>query len=165
MHGARCSGSCRGRRSAHLPRQSFVSWILLGVLSCSSLRKVGECKQMVDTVNGGLNRIAILEADAGASPITYAQLANEYEALARGLETTSSSDEALNKTIGAYRELMQRSATLSRQFSEELDRPVSTPEEEREKDTRLARLRAQAKNEVNREASLVRKLNGLCHTQ
>ncbi|MEY2935168.1 MAG: hypothetical protein RL033_5917, partial [Pseudomonadota bacterium] len=29
----------------------------------------------------------------------------------------------------------------------------------------LTRLRAQAKNDVSREASLVRKLNGLCQTQ
>jgi hypothetical protein len=135
------------------------------VLSCSSLRKVGECKQVIDIVNGGLSRVATAAADAGASAVTYTQLADEYEALAKSLETTSTSDDALNKAIGAYRELIQRAAKNSREFSEELDRPASTPEEEREKETRLARLRALAKNEVNREALLVRKLNGLCHTQ
>jgi hypothetical protein len=93
------------------------------------------------------------------------QVANEYEALAKELESASSTDDALNKTIVAYRELIQRAAKHSREFSEELDRPTSTPEEDREKETRLARLRAQAKNEVNREASLVRKLNSLCHAQ
>jgi hypothetical protein len=126
---------------------------------------VGECKQVIDTVNGGLSRVAASAADAGASAVTYAQLADEYDALAKSLETTSSRDDALSKTIGTYRELIQRAAKHSREFSEELDRPTSTPEEEREKETRLARLRAQAKNDVNREASLVRKLNALCHTQ
>jgi hypothetical protein len=120
---------------------------------------------MVDAVNDGLSRLATSAADAGANPATYAQLAEGYEELAKALESASSTDEALNKTMGSYRELIQRAAKQSREFSEELDRPTSTPEEEREKETRLARLRVQAKNEVNREASLVRKLNGLCHTQ
>ena len=138
---------------------------MLGVLGCSPLRKVGECKRVVDAVNSGLSQVATAAADAGANPATYVQLAEGYEALARSLETTSFSDDALNKTLTSYRELIQRAAKHSREFSDELDRPTSTPEEEREKETRLARLRAQAKSEVNREASLVRKLNGLCHTQ
>jgi vacuolar-type H+-ATPase subunit I/STV1 len=142
-----------------------MSSMLLGALSCSSLRKVGECKRMVDTVNGSLSRLATSAADAGANPVTYLQLAEGYQALAKELESASSSDEALNKTIGSYRELIQRAAKQSREFSEELDRPTSTPEEEREQEARLARLRAQAKNDVSREASLVRKLNGLCQTQ
>jgi predicted nucleic acid-binding Zn-ribbon protein len=116
-------------------------------------------------VNGGLSRVATSAADAGANPVTYVQLAEGYEALAKELESASSTDEALNKTIGSYRELIQRAAKQSREFSEELDRPTSTPEEEREQETRLTRLRAQAKNDVSREASLVRKLNGLCQTQ
>jgi predicted nucleic acid-binding Zn-ribbon protein len=120
---------------------------------------------MVDTVNDGLSRVATSAADAGANPATYVQLAEGYEALARELQSASSTDETLNKAMGSYRELIQRAAKQSREFSEELDRPATTPEEEREKEARLARLRAQAKNEVNREATLVRKLNGLCHTQ
>ena len=157
---ARASGvSCRDSL------RISASWLLLGALSCSPLRRVGECKQLVDAVNDSLSRVASSTADAGASPAIYARVAADYEALAKELETVASSDETLNKTMGAYRELVQRAAKHSREFSEELDRPTSTPEEEREKETRLARLRALAKNEVNREASLVRKLNGLCHTQ
>lgn len=142
-----------------------MSSILLAALGCSSLRKVGECKKVVDTVNDGLSRVASSAPDAGANPAAYAQLADGYDALAKDLGATSASDEALSKTIGSYRELIQRAAKHSREFAEELDRPTSTPEEEREKETRLARLRAQAKSEISREASLVRKLNGLCHTQ
>lgn len=164
MLGPRCSGSCSVRLSLDVPVRSLASWLLLGVLACSPLRKVAECRQVVGTINSGLSRVATAAADAGASAVTYAQLADQYETLAKSLETLSSSDDALNKAVGAYRELIQRSAKHSREFSEELDRPTSTPEEEREKETRLARLRALAKNDVNREASLVRKLNGLCHT-
>jgi hypothetical protein len=91
------------------------------------------------------------------------RLAEAYDTLAKQLEGASSEDPALNKVFGSYRELIQRSARQSRLFAEELDKPTSTPEEEAEKETRLGRLRTQAKGEVSREASLVRKLNGLCH--
>lgn len=150
--------------TAGSPLRFLASCMLLGMLSCSPLRKVGECKRMVDTVNGGLSRVALSAADAGANPATYMQMAHRYEELAQDLQSASSGDETLNKTLAAYRELIQRAAKHSREFSEELDRPASTPEEDREKEARLSRLRAQARNEVNREASLVRKLNSLCHT-
>jgi len=91
------------------------------------------------------------------------RLADAYDALGKQLEGASSQDPALSKLFGSYRELIQRAAHQSRVFAEELDKPSSTPEEEAEKETRLTRLRAQAKSEVSREASLVRKLNGLCH--
>ena len=62
-----------------------MSSMLLGALSCSSLRKVGECKRMVDTVNGSLSRLATSAADAGANPVTYLQLAEGYQALAKAM--------------------------------------------------------------------------------
>ena len=139
--------------------------LTLCLLACSSLRRVHDCKRVIDTVNSGLSGVAISDADAGASPATYTRLAEAYDALGKQLEGADSEDPALSKTFGAYRELIQRAAKQSRTFSEELDKPTSTPEEEKEKESRLAHLRNQAKNDVNREASLVRKLNGLCHPQ
>ncbi len=137
----------------------------MSALGCSPLRRASECKQVVELVNDGLGSMATSMADAGPDPAKYARVADAYEALGKSLEAASSRDETLSKTIESYRELIQRAAKHSREFSEELERPASTPEEEHEKETRLARLRAVAKNDVNREASLVRKLNGLCHTQ
>lgn len=131
-------------------------------LGCSSLRRAHECKRVIDTVNGSLSQLAH-DADAGASPGTYVQLADAYDALGKQLEGASSEDPALSKLFSSYRELIQRAAHQSRLFAEELDKPSSTPEEEAEKETRLTRLRTQAKGEANREASLVRKMNGLCH--
>jgi hypothetical protein len=134
-------------------------------VGCSSLRRVQECKRVIDTVNGGLGSISADGADAGASPTAYARLADAYEALDKSLAGADSKDPALSKSFLAYRELIQRAAKQSRAFSEELDKPTSTPEEEQEKDSRLSRLRTQARNDVSREAALVRKLNGLCHPQ
>ena len=136
---------------------------LLFAVGCSSLRRVHECKRVIDAVNGGLSTISADGADAGASPSTYARLADAYDALDKRLEGADSKDSALSKSFGAYRELIQRAAKQSRAFSEELDQPTSTPEEEKEKESRLTRLRTQGKNDAVREAVLVRKLNGLCH--
>ncbi|MEO8178142.1 MAG: hypothetical protein ABI895_04840 [Deltaproteobacteria bacterium] len=149
-------------------RKSPSSAALLGglalcLVACNSLRRVRDCKRVIDTVNGGLSGISTYDADAGASPATYVRFADAYDALGKQLEGADSPDPALSKTFGAYRELIQRAAKQSRAFSEELDKPTSTPEEEKEQQSRLAQLRNQAKNDVNREASLVRKLNGLCH--
>lgn len=141
----------------------LLSGLALCLLACNSLRRVHDCKRVIDTVNGGLSGISTYDADAGASPATYVRLADAYDALGKQLEGADSQDPALSKTFGAYRELIQRAAKQSRAFSEELDKPTSTPEEEKEQQSRLAQLRNQAKNDVNREASLVRKLNGLCH--
>lgn len=151
-------------------RRKGPSAVLLGgltvcVLACSSLRRVHDCKRVIDTVNEGLSGVSMLDADAGASPATYVRLADAYDALGKRLEGADSADPALSKVFGAYRELIQRAAKQSRAFSEELDQPTSTPEEEKEKESRLANLRNQSKNDSSREASLVRKLNGLCHPQ
>ena len=134
----------------------------VAMAGCSSLRRAHECKRVIDTVNGSLSELA-LDADAGASPAAYVRLADAYDALGKQLEGASSEDPALSKLFASYRELIQRAAHQSRLFAEELDKPSSTPEEEAEKETRLAGLRTRAKGEVSREASLVRKLNGLCH--
>ena len=139
--------------------------LALEAFGCSSLRRVRECERVIDAVNEGLGNLTPYTADAGASPETYSKLADAYDALGKDLEGASSTDPALGKTFGAYRELIQRAAKQTRAFSEELAKATSTPEEETEKAARLTRLRAQAKSEVSREASLVRKLNGLCHPQ
>jgi hypothetical protein len=139
--------------------------LTLCLLACSSLRRVHDCKRVIDTVNGGLSGISTQGADAGASPTTYVHLADAYDAIAKQLEGADSQDPALSKAFAAYRDLILRAAKQSRTFSEELDRPTSTPEEEKEKESRLASLRTQSKNDANREAALVRKLNSLCHPQ
>jgi hypothetical protein len=142
-----------------------VECVALGMfaLACSPLRRVHECRRVIETVNGGLSGVAPYASDAGASPTTYSKLADAYDALAKQLDGASSTDPSLNRTFRAYRDLILRAARQSRSFSEELERPTSTPEEEKERESRLARLRAQAKSDVAREAVLVRKLNGLCH--
>ena len=153
-----------GMRLKKLQRSVIATLVFAPVVwtGCSSLRRAHECKRVVDTVNGSLSQLAY-DADAGASPATYLRLADAYDALGKQLEGASSEDPALSKVFVSYRELIERAARQSRLFAEELDKPSSTPEEEAEKETRLTRLRTRAKGEVGREASLVRKLNGLCH--
>jgi hypothetical protein len=164
-----CPGKFGATEKRSGSRSSWSAWLLAGLAlcttACNSLRRVRDCKRVIDTVNVGLSDIAIQDSDAGASPVTYVRLAETYDALGKRLEGADSQDPALSKTFGAYRELIQRAAKQSRAFSEELDKPASTPEEKQEQESRLAHLRLQAKNDVNREASLVRKLNGLCHPQ
>jgi hypothetical protein len=120
---------------------------------------------VIETLNGSLRELAPLVAAAGPSPTAYARIADGYAELDSKLQSTHPRDASLIKMVSAYRELTQRATKQSRAFAEELAKPTGSADEEKEKDARLERLRSQAKSEQAKEASLVRKLNTLCHPQ
>lgn len=120
---------------------------------------------MLDTLNGSFRQLAPQLAAAGPSPAAYVSIADGYAALDAKLETTHPRDLSLIKMVASYRDLTQRATKNSRAFAAELAKPTASADEEKEKEARLERLRAQAKAEQAKEASLVRKLNTLCHPQ
>jgi hypothetical protein len=120
---------------------------------------------LIETLNASFQELAPQLATAGPSPTAYASIADGYAALEAKLETTHPLDASLIKMVASYRDLTQRATKQSRAFAEELAKPVGSADDEKEKDARLERLRSQAKSEQAKEASLVRKLNTLCHPQ
>ena len=138
---------------------------LSAATACSPLRRVRECGPLLDTLNGSFRELGRQLAAAGPSPTAYVSIADGYAALDAKLETTHPRDVSLIKMVASYRDLTQRATKNSRAFAEELAKPAGSADEEKERDARLERLRTQAKAEQAKEASLVRKLNTLCHPQ
>ncbi|HKO93254.1 MAG TPA: hypothetical protein VJU61_18995 [Polyangiaceae bacterium] len=120
---------------------------------------------MIETLNESLRALAPQVVAAGPSPAAYSRIADGYAELDSKLQSTHPRDASLIKLVAAYRELTQRATKHSRAFAEELAKPTGSADEEKERDARLDRLRNQAKSEQAKEASLVRKLNTLCHPQ
>lgn len=120
---------------------------------------------MIETLNGAFQALAPQLAAAGSSPTAYTRIADGYAELDAKLQTTHPRDASLIKLVAAYRELTQRATKHSRAFAEELAKPTASADEEKEKDARLERVRTQARSEQAKEATLVRKLNTLCHPQ
>jgi len=120
---------------------------------------------VIETLNGTFRALAPQLAAAGPSPTAYTQIADGYAELDAQLQTTHPRDASLIKLVAAYRELTQRATKHSRAFAEELAKPTAAADEEKEKGARLERLRAQARSEQAKEATLVRKLNTVCHPQ
>lgn len=137
--------------------------LLLGAAGCGAVGRVHECQQVIDTVNAGLAELQVQVPDAGSSPAAYDEIANAYEALGKRLGEFSLSDGALAKAVASYRELMERAARQSRNYSEALAGSARSKRERRDKEARLTRIRTQAKTELAREATVVRKLNAVCH--
>lgn len=118
---------------------------------------------MIEIVNAGLAELQVQVPDAGSSPAAYDEIANAYEALAKRLGELSPSDGALAKAVVSYRELMERAARQSRNYSEALAGTARSRRDRRDKEARITRIRGQAKTDLAREATVVRKLNAVCH--
>src|SRR5262245_23730272 len=79
-----------------LQARSALGWccgcaLVIAALGCSPLRRVHECKRVIDAVNDGMSGLPAY-ADAGPNPATYTQLADAYDAIGKRLEGASSSD-------------------------------------------------------------------------
>lgn len=138
---------------------------LSGTLGCGAVRRVNECKAIVETVNEGLGTLHLQVPDAGQSAPSYAAIADGYDALSARLAEVAPSDPALAKALDGYRELAQRAAKNSRAYAEALAAPGGSRKQRADRRARLARIRADAQSEAVREALVVRKLNGVCHPQ
>jgi hypothetical protein len=142
---------------------ALLAAVLWGASGCGAVKRVHECEGVIETVNGGLANLHVEVPDAGASPSAYARIADAYDALGKSLDELAPSDVSLAKALAGYREVTERAAKQSRSYSEALAGVARTRKEKNEKQARLSRIRAQAKNDLVREATAVRKLNSVCH--
>jgi hypothetical protein len=143
--------------------QAIAALVLLGATGCGAIERVHECQAVIDTVNAGVAELQVQVPDAGASPDAYKEIADAYDALGKRLAELSPSDAALAKAVEGYRELAERAARQSRNYAEALAGAGRTKRERRDRDARLTRIRSQAKTDLAREATAIRKLNAVCH--
>lgn len=144
---------------------TLVLLFLSGTLGCGAVKRVHECQGVIDTVNDGLNELHLQVPDAGDSAAAYVAIADGYAALGKRLEALAPSDGTLAKALDSYRELAERAAKNSREYSEALAAPAGTPKQRADKQAKLSRIRGEAQSDLSREALVVRKLNGVCHPQ
>jgi hypothetical protein len=144
-------------------RAMVLGAVLLATSGCGAVKRVHECEGIIDTVNGGLANLHVEVPDAGASPSAYARIADAYDTLGKSLDELAPTDPSLVKALASYREVTDRAAKQSRSYSEALAGGARSRKEKNEKQARLSRIRAQAKNDLVREATAVRKLNAVCH--
>lgn len=144
--------------------RSALVWAL-AALGCSPLGRISDCERVVETLNPGLLEIQRLTGNASTAA-AYRQIADAYEELGKRLSALLPKDPDLSKALASYRELTQRAAKHSRAFSDELSKEPSGDagvEGDPAAAARMDRIRSGAKTELAREATLVRKLNALCH--
>jgi hypothetical protein len=146
-----------------IPSAPMMSLMLLVTSGCGAVKRVHECQGVIETVNAGLEELNVQLPDAGASAEAYAQIADAYDALGKRLDALAPSDTILAKAVEGYRELTDRAAKQSRSYSEALAVVPRSKKERTDKEARLTRIRTQAKAEVAKEATVVRKLNAVCH--
>lgn len=148
----------------HARLHAIVALIsIVTAAGCGALKRVHECEAVIETVNAGLDDIHVQVPDAGASSAAYEQIAVAYEELTKRIDQLQVEDAALGRALGSYREIAERAAKHSRSFAAELATKAKSKGARKSKEARLNRIRALAKGELAREASVVRKLNALCH--
>lgn len=143
--------------------RTFTGLLLLASTGCGVVERVHDCQEVIETVNAGLADLQVQVPDAGSSPAAYSEIADRYEALGQRLAELSPDDPALAKAVAGYRDLMERAARQSRNYSEALAGAARSKRDRRDKDVRLTRIRSQAKTDLAREATVIRKLNAVCH--
>lgn len=146
-------------------QKTLTLLFLSGTLGCGAVKRVHECKAVIEAVNGGLGELYLQVPDAGESASAYTAIAAGYDALGKRLEEVAPGDPALVKALEGYRELAARAAKNSRAYAEALAAPESSKKLRTDKQARLDRIRGEAQSDVSREALVVRKLNGVCHPQ
>jgi hypothetical protein len=146
-----------------IPGALKMSLLLVITSGCGAVKRVHECQGVIETVNAGLEDLHVQVPDAGTSAAAYAEIADAYDALGKRLDALAPSDTTLAKAVESYREVTDRAAKQSRSYSEALAVVPKSKKERTDKEARLTRIRTQAKADVAKEATAVRKLNAVCH--
>jgi hypothetical protein len=128
---------------------------------CAALERAHDCSGLVDLVNDGLVDVRFEAPDAG-DPETYERFAATYDDVAKQIGELSIDDAALAKAAGSYREVLERAAKHSRSYASQLS-GSDDKADRKSAERRMEKVRAQAKTDLTREASAVRKINTLCH--
>jgi hypothetical protein len=139
--------------------------LVLTATSCGALKRVHECEQVVESINTEMAEVRFQLPDAGADAPSYTEIAGIYARLSQRLSEIPARDTALSRTLVSYKDVIDRAAEHSRAYAEELARATPSRQERKDRDGRLKRIRTMAKNDLVREASVVRKLNALCHPE
>jgi hypothetical protein len=132
---------------------------------CGALERVRECEAMIASVNQGLEAVRLQLPDAGADAGAYGEISSIYEGVAKNIDAVEPTDAALQRAVASYKEVLERAAKHSHDYSQELARPTRSKAERKSKEARLKRIRTLAQSDLTRETSVVRKLNALCHPQ
>jgi hypothetical protein len=155
----------RMQASNMMQNRPFVLLLILELAGsgCAALDRAHDCSGVADIVNGALVDVRFDAPDAG-DPEAYQRFAATYDDVSKQIGSLSIEDAALAKAVGSYRDVLDRAAKHSRAFAKEMASSGSdTKAERRSSERRLERIRAQAKTDLTREASAVRKINTLCH--
>jgi len=144
-----------------MPSRFLPLFSVVLVAGCSALERMHDCDSVVDVVNTGLEDVRFDAPDAGDVD-AYEHIAIAYDDVSKRIEAIAIGDAALAKAVGSYREIVERAARNSRAYARELN-PGQTKSDRRTAERRLEKIRAQAKSDLGREASAVRKINVLCH--
>jgi hypothetical protein len=146
-----------------MPNVLAISLMLLVTWGCGAVKRVHECQGVIETVNAGLEELGVQVPDAGTDAAAYAQIADAYEALGKRLGELEPSDSALSKAVASYREVTERAAQQSRTYSEALAAKPRSKRDRSQHEAHLANIRTRARADLAKEASVVRKLNAVCH--
>lgn len=151
----------RARRA--LPRMLLGCLLLAVVVGCSPLRRVSDCRRIVETVNPRLSEVeATLAAGAEETPERYEELAARYRELHAELGSLEVSDPRLKGAIDGYRALVEGSATQCQHMAEALRQTTESKKERNRQRRRIKQLRKQAERHVASQGPLVDTLNDLC---
>ncbi len=135
------------------------------ITGCGALKRVHECEQVAESINTEMAEIRFQLPDAGVEAPAYTEIAAVYDRLSQRVSAIAARDTALARTLVSYKDVLERAAQHSRAYAEELAQPAPSKQERKEREGRLKRIRTMAKNDLVREASVVRKLNALCHQE
>ncbi len=144
---------------------SATRWLLVALglsfstASCGKFQQARECGSFVKTVNGWLSRPVSVGVDAGAqqSPKQIADesrsTAQSYEDLSRSLAALHVQSEELAPRVQRYEDIANSASSTLREVAEALDH--GDLEKARQK-------RVEFDTVAQREAPLVKEINGLC---
>jgi hypothetical protein len=139
--------------------------LALGVCACSPLRRVGECKRVVSTVNGQLDAIEALTPDAGASPRRYERIAARYGELNDQLGSMELADAKLKAAVEDYRALVSSTAEQCRSIAKELRTDGTSRAARSQRKRQLKQVRTQARRTVATQEGVVHALNDACRAK
>jgi chromosome segregation ATPase len=126
---------------------------------------VGDCKQVVGTINPKLDEIEALLPDAGASPARYEKIATRYGQLGDQLGALELEDAKLKSAVDDYRGLVSAAAEQSRTTAKELRRGTDSRNERSQRNRQLRQARTQARRNVATQDAIVHALNDACRAK
>lgn len=124
------SGWKKTQSGAAMPRLALGIGLAVGLgliaalglgSGCSRLGKLGECRELSQTVNDALTEIESIEKRSPRKATDYREAAADYSRLAKQLKLIHWSSSALAEEVAHYTAAMERAAQASLLLAAELD--------------------------------------------